>query len=527
MARRAADLAVGAGVALPSSLALWGLAGGRPRGRAEAHPEPHRALGSALEAALGDEERRRGAHYTPAALAEAVAAAALPTGVRRPVVDPACGGGSLLLAAAERLVAHGAERRAVAAELLWGADIDPLAVAVTEAAVALWSGGTVPRPGHLVAGDPLEAPGAPWGAVPAGGATVVANPPFQGQLRRRTARPAETDARLRGRFGSAWGQYTDTAALFLLAALDLAGPTDRVAVVLPRSVAGARDSAGVRATVAERAELVDLLLPERAGFTAAVQVCVAVLAPGAGGAADWTDRLAGALGVPAVDPHRRAAGRLGDAVATVAGFRQHYYALVGHVADDPGAGPEAARLVTSGALDPGRSRWGEVEVRFAGRTWRHPVVDRAAVAAATPAVAGWLDRTARPKVLVASQTKVLEAVADPVGAWVPGVPVVAVVPHDPDAVPAVAALLGAPPVAAWAARRAGGTGRSVGSIRVSAPLLADAPLPADGDAWTAAARLLADGDLEAYAEAATAMYRLPRREAARVVRWWHQRRPEG
>jgi hypothetical protein len=153
------------------------------------------------------------------------------------------------------------------------------------------------------------------------------------------------------------------------------------------------------------------------------------------------------------------------------------------------------------------------------------VVDVASLAAQEPAVAAWVERLQRPKVLVASQTRVVEAVVDRGGRWIPGVPVVAVVPHDPGELDRLAAALCAPPVAAWVAARATGTGLSAGSVRVSSSLLLDLPLPADADAWDAAAHDLAAGDLAAFGESATRMYDVPAADARAVVAWWHAQRP--
>src|SRR3546814_3614903 len=122
-------------------------------------------------------ERRAGAHYTPPEVSRRVAAMALggPGAGARRVVDMSCGGGALLLAAGDALVAAGADPADVARELLWGADIDPLAVAVTAAAIALWSGGTRPPEGHLEGaatpsdGTDAGARGRPPGSPPPAG----------------------------------------------------------------------------------------------------------------------------------------------------------------------------------------------------------------------------------------------------------------------------------------------------------------------------------------------------------------------
>jgi hypothetical protein len=539
LALAAEELAVGTGIDLPDALQLWALAGGRPA-RTACRPrpctDPARALGAAMAAALTDDERRQGAHHTPPALAARVAAMALdaadPSVV---VVDPACGAGALLLAAGDRLLGAGARRAEVARHQLWGADIDPLAAAVTEAAIALWSGGTAPAPGHVVVADTLALGLRAW---PSGDGAVfdavVANPPFQDQLDARTARSRATAARLRRQLGEVVSPYVDTAALFLLAGVGLVRPGGRMAVVLPESIVGARDAAAVRRALVSRATLRDLWSVPGQPFDAAVRVCVAgldaiSLDPGAAGPvqvrpdAVWADRLADARGVPAVE--LAGSGTVADLAIAVAGFRDEYYGLVDHVREArPGAA--GAPLVTSGAIDVGRTTWGTEPIRFAKRRWDRPEVDLGSLARANPKVAAWVDRVRRPKVVVASQTHVIEAAADPGGSWVPTTPVVSVVPHDPALVHHIAAVLCSPPIAAWAARRAVGTGMSPDAVRVSAGLVGDAPLPPDGDAWDAATEALADGDLGTFAERAIAMYRLDDSTAAAVGDWWRSRLPD-
>jgi hypothetical protein len=348
---------------------------------------------------------------------------------------------------------------------------------------------------------------------------VVGNPPFQGQLSRSTTRTAADQARMRARFGDAVSPYVDTAALFLLAGVDLAKRGGRVALVQPRSTAAARDAGPVRAALAERARLTELWAPPGFAFAARVHVCVPVLAVGRReGEPDWGARLAEGEGVPvvALDEGARTVGHLATAVAP---FRQHYYGLVPHVREAARAAG-ARPLVTSGLLDVGRSAWGRQPTRFAGREWRRPSVDRRSLAREDPGLAQWVDRLAVPKVLVASQTKVIEAAADPGGRWVPCTPVVSVLPKRPADVDLVAAALSAPPAAAWAAARAAGTGLSPGAIRMSADLALSVPLPADRRRWRQSADALAAGDLDAFAELATAAHRLPDAAAAAVLAWW-------
>ncbi len=283
----------------------------------------------------------------------------------------------------------------------------------------------------------------------------------------------------------------------------------------PSRLHAARDAGPVRAAVSARARLVDLWVAPGQPFAARVHVCVPVLEVGTPDHdADWAAHLATARGVPAVE--LPSAATVASLAAGVAGFRQHYYGLVDHVREDG----DGARLVTSGLLSVGVCDWGARPARFARRSWDRPVVDVDAVRRSDPRLARWLDQVLQPKVVVASQTRVVEAGADRDGTWVPCTPVVSVVPNDPADVDRLAAALCAPPVAAWAARRASGTGLSPNAIRMSTALALAVPLPTDAAAWQTATAHLAAGDLAHYADAATAMYALPPDSAAAIRAWW-------
>ena len=471
---------------------------------------PHE-LGSLHEQLLADQERtRRGAWYTPAWLAAELVDRAV--GDDGPVADPACGGGAFLLAAAARLGRDRSPARAITE--LWGCDVDPLAVAVAEAALWWWSarlGEPTVAGDRLVVGDALTDTPVPRSAA------IVGNPPFLGQLKRATAAGDDRRARLHARFGAAVRPYTDEAWLFLLAAVDAAAPGGRVALVQPRSVLAARDAAAVRAAIDERAALLDVWLDDGVTFDASVRVCAPVLERTADHAPnDWRAALVDALGIPGVDLAGEA--RLGDVAGIAAGFRDEYYGLTGAVGDG-GAGP---RLVTSGAIDP--LRVVARDVRFAKRRWRDPRVS-------TDAVAGrarrWLDEQTGPKLLVATQTRVIEAVVDPDGQLVGSVPVIVVRPRDPDAVWLLAAALHAPAASAWLLRRTAGTALAPDACRPTAATLAELPLPVDLVAWreaAARARELAAGgeDWRGFGSVADAAYGI---HDPVVVDWWLERLP--
>ena len=144
-----------------------------------------------------------------------------------------------------------------------------------------------------------------------------------------------------------------------------------------------------------------------------------------------------------------------------------------------------------------------------------------------PAIARrWVARTRAPKLVVATQTRVVEAAVDVEGTWVPSVPTLAVVPTADEDLWRLAAAVLSPAATAWFARRSAGTGLDRGALKVTGPDLAALPLPTDEAAWGAAAVALqafvaspAPGALDAYLDAAAEAYAV----APAVTAWWRSR----
>jgi hypothetical protein len=145
----------------------------------------------------------------------------------------------------------------------------------------------------------------------------------------------------------------------------------------------------------------------------------------------------------------------------------------------------------------------------------------------------WAERRLVPKVLVANQTSVVEAVCDPGGDWLPGVPVLGVYPtgahwDDPAADRShaeltraaweIAAVLTSPFASAWLWHRGAGTGLSADSIRLSPVVLADLPWPA-GDLNDAVAALRA-GDVRACGRGVQAAYGTAGPTDDGLFTWW-------
>ncbi len=508
--------------------------------------DPWVALGVAYEASLGPDERSsRGAHFTPRWLADAMVARTVDA-TSGPVIDPACGTGVFLLAALDRLVACGVRPVDALARVV-GHDIDRMSLDVADLCLRWWAhahdaeyAGPV-----LIEGDPLLRPDTwrPGDLAP----VVVANPPFLDQLDGTSARTAERRAALQRRFGDEVAAYTDDAALFLAWAVDTAGATGTVAMVLPRSMLATRDGRGVRRRVTDHAALRTVWFDDADTFAAGVRVCVVVLdVGGVTGQVDvcagrsfetlsrvpspdantWSPLLAAAEGVPAVALPGGAV--LGDHVEVVAGFRDEYYGLAGAVVE-PGEPSDLPRLVTSGAIDLAELRWADQPIRFAKHRWHRPRVDVTAIE--SEGVRTWVRRLMRPKILVATQTRVVEAAVDDVGDCVGSVPVLNVMPIDHHDLWRFAAVLAAPPVTAWALSRRAGTALSAGALKLAADDIRAVPLPTDRIAWDAGAGHFEDAHaagsreervraLDHFGRSMTEAYACD----ASVFEWWTARR---
>lgn len=450
---------------------------------------------------------------------------------------------------------------------------------------------------NIVVGDALagEAVRACWGGVPGGGETdsefswedafpevlgrdgaggfdvVVGNPPFLNQLETSTVRDRAAAARLRARFGGAVRGYADVSAAFLLLAAELLRPGGRAVMIQPQSLLAAKHAGPIRAALARVARLKGLwvgdtrvfagasvftcapMLVREAGAAGGVTRPVALLSgpavtpagaaawpeADAGGAdATWSPLAAAARGVPHV--RVRACGRIGDLAEVTADFRDQYYGLAGHVIEDadlpavPAGEREERypRLMTVGLIDLCRSRWGEAATRVHRRRWAAPRVDREAVMRTD--LAGWLTSRARAKLLVATQTRVIEVMADAGGLLVPSTPVLSVLPRDAGDVWRLGAALASPVVVADAAWRFAGTALSVGAMKLSAAQARGMPLPAEERAWADGAECFRaateataeDARRAALMEMARAMIaaaEVTGDEAAALLAWWVER----
>lgn len=433
--------------------------------------------------------------------------------VDRPVrvLDPACGDGRFLVAVDDALAARGLRASSC------GIDIDPAAVDAARIALA-------GRDAEVCCADALDGVGGRFDLV-------VGNPPFLTPLAAGNERVARSSP-----VGS---PYADAATQFLLLAWDLLDDRGRVGFVLPQSILANRDASTARRAIADGGALRWLWWSPDRLFDASVRTCAIVAERGsapvavrrqsgiefahaaAGGAVaeQWAALVSDLSGVPSIEGIETD-GTVGARAACSAGFRDEFYGIAAAVADDA----DGPRLVTSGLIDPGRCSWGERPVRVAKRSYLRPRVDRSKL---DERVDRWVRRQLAPKVLVASQTKVIEAIADPGGRLVPGVPVVSAIPAGGSAgeVWELAAVLTNPVTSAVLAHRAVGSGLSAGALRVSASAVAVLPWPA-GALDAAVERLRAD-DVDGCAVAMLAAYGLSPSSGAgaELLAWWRASLP--
>ncbi|MFT7473100.1 MAG: hypothetical protein ACI81L_000011 [Verrucomicrobiales bacterium] len=470
-------------------------------------------MGSTWEHLLSAGARRRqGAHFTPRAVAERVVALALVDtpdvgSIPRSIWDPAAGGGAFLLAAARFEHSERSVPRDEIVRQLHATDIDQTSLDVCDSALWIWSGGSA-RPATWCCDAVLDLP-EHW---PQDFGAIVGNPPFLGQLSADTTRGRDRQARLQAIYPEVTQAYLDEAGLFVELGLGRLRVGGVLGLVLPQSILGARDAEAVRRSALRQADLRVLWVDEGQSFDAAVDVCAPVLAKRpvastpweeaeqgetavmrgdhdlgsivAPSSTSWAPLLAFALGVPSVALGDDA-GTLGERSTVTAGFRQHFYGIAGAVVDDTPASNGRPRLVTAGAIEPLASNWGRTAVRFGGRGWLAPTLDLSAIE--DDKVRQWFAARCVPKLLLASQTRVIEVVVDDAAEMVPSVPVVSVEPIDESEIWHLAAALGAPAISAWMLSTAAGTGLSHDAIRVRARTLADVPLPVPSKAWDSGA----------------------------------------
>lgn len=341
---------------------------------------------------------------------------------------------------------------------------------------------------------------------------VLGNPPFLSQLKSNTRLSMGERNLVSSRLPGVVKSNTDLSALFLSSSLTSLRPGGWIAMVQPQSLLTARDAGGTRFEAANCAELRALWIAGVHMFSASVFVCAPTLRLGHSNsyamkryvgpnfaeqpelAMTANDLRNAPTWAALMSTSTRAGGNvqnrtLRELAEATADFRDQYYGLIPYVHESADAPVDSPRLLTTGLVDPALSLWGVFPTRFGKVPWKAPIVDRES-AMADLVIGDWVASRLIPKVIVASQTNVIEALADPQGIYLPSVPLVTVFPNDPADLWMVLSVLLAPASSRWAYDTYRGAALSVEAIKLSASQLLDLPLPNDLEKWRAGAQIV-------------------------------------
>lgn len=520
--------------------------------------------------AIGSTRARLGAVYTPRPLALTLTRDAwtrLAPASRPLILDPSCGSGRFLLASVDVAAANHAPL-----PLLHAFDIDPCAIFITRALLH-----THP----LLASDSDNASTISTRISWCDGLTtppsdtfhlVLGNPPFLNQLDRNSARAASHARALNAATHGVIKGYADTASAFLHRALTLTAPAGITCMIQPLSVLATRDSRPLRAWCSRTATLESIWVGDTHAFAASVHACALTLRKHdhaqhprtrdpltsslsitlsrgvpprnvarvrATPTTRWSVLAARACGVPnlRLDPRLPTLRTWLDATAD---FRDVYYALRDLIVDAPNP-PSNSNLIpilNTGLIELAATHWGRTPARMYRARWLRPAFDLAQ-AQQHPFLARVLPLRLRPKIILATQTRIIEAFVDHLGTWMPTTPLISLTPRDnaPD-LDTIAAALCSPVATLVAARRTFGTSMSPRAIKLAAREVLDLPIPIDPARLAPAAASLRqaalahanadlagyDAALHAYAHHAVAAYALTPRDQDLTLAWWHARR---
>lgn len=465
-------------------------------------------IGFVYEQSLDSSTRRHGGvHYTPYEVAKRLARITLNELPLGPVCDPSVGGGAFLLAAAEHLAEKGASPSKIIKDYLWGIDLDEGAIEVARASISIWGSTKVwiIANDHLVVANSLKNGMMSFSTPPKDGfIAVIGNPPFQNQLQETTVRPIEETQKLREKWKVNAGPYADTAGYFLLVALSMLSSEGKCLLIQPQSILATVDAKPIREKLNQEATLEGIWIGGADIFEAGVNVCAPLLSKclrqtpvniwtgteitqlqkKLNQGENWSSAMAIAQGVPIL---KLKGNRLEERASATAGFRDQFYGLAPHVCEFKTGMESVAPLITVGMIDPLTSRWGSDEFRYAGKSWLKPVVDLTSLLANDKELYEWVQDRLKPKVLLATQTKVLEVLPDPKGQLIPSTPTISI-ECGPEDIWKIASALSSAAISAYAFSRVAGSALSSETIKLSAKQVNALPLPIISDYWEQASQ---------------------------------------
>lgn len=352
---------------------------------------------------------------------------------------------------------------------------------------------------------------------------VIGNPPFLNQLESATSTAKGLSAIVEMRSNDVIRGYTDLSATFLLFSTQIVRKGGRVALVQPQSLLAVKDAAPVRAAVLKAGSLEAIWVSNEHVFDGvSVFTCaptikiggarVSALARSTGAAftplppmtldndalaaeETWAHLAAAASGIPEILlPAGDTVSTLADATAD---FRDQYYGLDGFLLESESIATAERQdfrafppIVTTGLVDLAECRWGHASTRILKTKWQSPRIDRLRMES-EGTLGPWIRARLIPKMLLATQTRVVEVFVDSEGRYVPSIPLITITPRKPEHLWPVAAAIASPVCSALALQKYAGAAMSADAIKLSAKQVLGLPVPAEGPAWVEGAAALA------------------------------------
>ncbi len=129
-------------------------------------------------------------------------------------------------------------------------------------------------------------------------------------------------------------------------------------------------------------------------------------------------------------------------------------------------------------------------MRIGGKRYLRPILNKNGLD--NPKILEWITKRSRSKVLVATQSEVIESVVDLSAQLIGSVPVISVTPKNQDNIFALQSMLSSSTLSAVAIGRHLGSGLSHKALKLSASQIAALPLPPNQKPWHKAAQIHSD-----------------------------------
>jgi hypothetical protein len=390
---------------------------------------------------------------------------------------------------------------------------------------------------------------------------ILGNPPFLNQVENATTVAKGTASVARLLTGDSSVRYTDVSATFLLFGCSVLRDGGYASMVQPQSLLSAKAAGPVRDGVLRECSLRALWVSNEHVFEASVFTCAPTLqksGPRRGSCnrtttsafvalpelqldnddlrnqTTWSHLVAEASGVP--DVQYTASGTVGDTADSVADFTE-YYRLEGFVVEfkdgDAAAPHEYPPLVTTGLIDLAVCTWGSQTTRIFKQKWDAPCVDRRRMYS-DGTLGPWIDKRRVPKIVMATQTRVIEVYVDEPGRFVASIPLITITPSETSRLWHIAVALASPVICAIAIRKFAGAALSADAIKLSAKQVLQLPMPARSGEWDAAAEHFKaashaldeasrNAALRRAAESSVSAFCVPVDQREELIVWWWHR----